>query len=88
MYKSRFAVPDLMFEIDTNITLIPGLKEVKLPPRLKYIYKRNSRVFTKTLTADKSTAFDPVILPLIPGKITSQEGYQVQIYPATSETHI
>ena len=61
------AIPDSMFNTDTDLTLIPGFKEGRLPARIKEICSKYASVFKKSLTAEKKTYFSPATLPLIKG---------------------
>ena len=65
LYNSRKAIPDPIFDTDTNVTVIPGFKEGKLPRRISNICTKYVAVFKKSLTADKRTKFEPATVPLI-----------------------
>ena len=67
LYDSKMAIPDAVFDTDTDVSLIPGYKEGKLPPSIRAICDKYARVFKKSLTADKRTAFKPATLPLKEG---------------------
>ena len=67
LYDSKMAIPDTVFDTDTDVSLIPGYKEGRLPPRIKAIYNKYARVFKKSLTAHKRTAFKPATLPIKEG---------------------
>ena len=64
-YNSKMAIPDSVFDTDTDVKSIPGFVEGKLPPRIKAICKKYGSVFRTLLTADKHTKFKPATLPLI-----------------------
>ena len=68
-YNSRMALPDVIFDTDTDtdVTLIPGFKEGGLPDCISKACTKYASVFMKSLTMDKRTKFEPVILPLSPG---------------------
>ena len=65
LYNSKMAIPDSVFNADTDVRSIPGLTEGKLPPRIKAVCEKYGSVFSKSLTADKHTKFKPESLPLI-----------------------
>ena len=67
LYDSKMAIPDSVFDTDTDESLIPGFKEGRLPPCIKAICTKYARVLKKSLTADKGTAFEPAMLPIIQG---------------------
>ena len=67
LYNSRMAIPDAIFDTDTDVTLIPGFKEGKLPNSIIKICTKYAAVFKKSLTADKRTKLEPVVLQLSPG---------------------
>ena len=67
LYNSIMAIPDLVFDTDTDVSLIPGFKEGRLPTRIKLICTKYASVFKKSLKADKRTKFKPATLPLIKG---------------------
>ena len=66
-YNSKMAIPDSVFDTDTDVNSVPGFTEGRLPPRIKAICAKHGSVFTKLLTADKRTKFKPATLPLIKG---------------------
>ena len=68
LYNSKFALPNQLFQKDTDVSLILGFNNGKLPPSIRDILEFYQEVFTKSLTPEKRTAFDPVSLPNIHGK--------------------
>ena len=67
LYNSKMAIPDSVFDVDTDLTHIPGFKEGRLPPCIKAICSKYASVFTKPLIADKRIKFEPTTLPLNKG---------------------
>ena len=67
LYNCRMAIPDSVFNTDTDVTLIPGFKEGSLPHRIKDICVKYEWVFRKSFTAEKRTHFESATLPLIIG---------------------
>ena len=67
LYNSKMAIPDSVFDTDTDVNFIPGFAEGRLPPHIKAICAKYASVFKKLLTADKRTKFKPAMLPLIKG---------------------
>ena len=67
LYTYRMAIPDSVFDTDTDVTLIPDFTEGRLPHRIKDICVKYALVFKKSLTAEKRKHFKPVTLPLIIG---------------------
>ena len=67
LYNSRMAIPDAIFDTDTDITLIPGFREGKLPRHIINICTKYAAGFKKSLMAGKRTKFEPATLPLIDG---------------------
>ena len=45
LYNSRMAIPDSVFDTDTDVTLILGFKEGRLPRRIKDISLEYASVF-------------------------------------------
>ena len=54
-----------VFNMDTDVSLIPGFKEGRMPTCIKAICTMS--VFKKSLTAEKRTKFKPATLPLSKG---------------------
>ena len=65
LYNSWMAILDLIFDTDTDVTLIPGFKEGRLPRRIVSICTKYASVFKKSHTANKRTNFETATLPLI-----------------------
>ena len=61
------AIPDSIFDTDTDVTLIPGFKEGRLARGIIEICTKYASVFKKSLTAEKRTHFEPATLPLFEG---------------------
>ena len=67
LYNSMMAIPDSVFDTDTDVNLNPGFNKGRLPPCIKAICTKYASIFKKSLTADKWTKFKPATLPLIKG---------------------
>ena len=87
LYDSKMAIPDSVFDTETDVSLIPGFKESRLPNCIKAICNKYASIFKKSLTTDKRTKFEAGTLPLIKGAKPTRRAKTCQKTPSLEEDY-